>query len=146
MEYLNRARRKGLDALGALGPITKSIVDGTVLYCTVQLYCTSTMPGSSQFYNIERFLMTGMESQICSSTEIAWDTPYTEDILLPEATLLIVLRLPRVRAARRSGLEQSGRQLQLPEQSGGQLQRLRREQSGQFRIWVRIRSWLVPES
>ena len=85
-----------------------NIVDGTVLYCTVQLYCTSTMPGSSQFYNIERFLMTGLESQICSITEIAWDTPYTEDILLPEATLLIVLRLPRVRAARRSGLEQSG--------------------------------------
>ena len=50
-----------------LGPITKSIVDGTVLYCTVQLYCTSTMPWSSQFYNIERFLMTGMEARNWSS-------------------------------------------------------------------------------
>ena len=54
------------------GTNKKSIVDGTVLYCTVQLYCTSIMPWSSQFYyyNIERILMTGMESQIFTAQRL----------------------------------------------------------------------------
>ena len=61
----------------------------TVLYCTAVLYKYHAM-GRSQFYNIERYLMAGMESQICGSTEIAWDTPYTGDILSPGTILLVV--------------------------------------------------------
>ena len=155
----------------ALGPVTRSIVGGTVLYCTVQLYCTSTMHGSSQFSNIERFLMVGMGSQICGSTEIRDCMGHTlhrrhiitrnditrrthRDIISSDSILLIgvdlvgwrrQLRLPRVSRIEPGAV---GRQLQLrlqlPKQPGGQSPR--RKQSGLFRIWVRIWSWLVPES